>query len=69
MPIRRTPDRAFADGFRAGIRSVVTGRSEPPHLIVRRLVGSPETDRVARHEDMRAFGADVDRGREDGLRG
>jgi hypothetical protein len=58
-------DQAFTRGFRDGLRSIVTGRCEMPHRVPRRTVGSPATDRVARHRDMEAFGADVQRGKRD----
>jgi uncharacterized membrane protein len=45
-------DHAFRRGFRDGLRSIVTGRCEIPHRAVRREVGSPATDRVARYRDM-----------------
>jgi hypothetical protein len=61
-------DPAFARGFRAGLRSIVTGRCEMPHYVVRREVGSPETDRLARHRDMETFGADVRHGERDVIR-
>ncbi len=62
-------DWAFARGFRDGLRSIVTGRCEVPHYIVRREVGSPVTDRLVRHSDMQTFGADVRRGQQDVIRG
>jgi len=52
-------DRAFARGFRAGLRSVVLGRSEALHPIVRREVGSLANDRDARYRDMEMFAVDV----------
>jgi len=58
-------DQAFARGFRDGLRSIVTGRCEIPHRVLRREVGSLATDRVARHRDMEMFGADVQRGNRD----
>jgi hypothetical protein len=61
-------DQAFARGFRDGLRSIVTGRCEVPHRILRRQVGSPATDRLARHRDMDTFGADVCRGKRDVIR-
>jgi hypothetical protein len=61
-------DQAFARGFRDGLRSIVTGRCELPHRVVRREVGSPATDRIARHLDMETFGADIRRGQRDVIR-
>jgi len=62
-------DPAFARGFRDGLRSIVTGRCELPHRVVRREVGSPATDRIARYRDMEAFRADVHRGQRHAIRG
>ena len=61
-------DQAFRQGFRDGLRSIVTGRCEVPHRVIRREVGSPATDRVARYRDMEAFAADVRRGQRDVIR-
>lgn len=61
-------DQAFAQGFRDGLRSIVTGRCEVPHRVVRREVGSLATDRAARYRDMKTFGADVHRGERDVIR-
>jgi hypothetical protein len=58
-------DQAFARGFRDGLRSIVTGRCEMPHRVPRREVGSPATDRIARHRDMEAFRADVQQRKRD----
>lgn len=62
-------DPAFAHGFRDGLRSIVTGRCELPHHVVRREVGSSASDRIARYRDMEAFRADVRRGRRHAIRG
>jgi hypothetical protein len=59
-------DQAFARGFRACLRSIVTGRCQMPHRVLRREVGSQATDRVARYRDMEMFGADVRRGQRHG---
>lgn len=60
MPTSPT-DRAFAHGFHTGLRDIVLGHCDPPRPRLRRQVGSPATDRLARHRDMKAFRADVQR--------
>lgn len=64
-----SPDRAFVEGSRAGLRSIVLVRADPAPPILRRPVGSSATDRVARHRDMERFGADVRRRKRDVLTG
>lgn len=54
-------DQALARGFRDGLRSIVTGRCEIPHVVVRREVGSLASDRIVRHRDMERFGVDTGR--------
>jgi len=55
-------DPVFRQGFRHGLRSILTGRCELPHHVVRREVGSQASDRIARHRDIEAFAADVSLG-------
>lgn len=53
--------QAFAAGVRAGFRSLLAVgcfRDEPAWSF-RRPLGSPETDRIERYQDMDAFCADV----------
>lgn len=61
-------DQAFARGFRDGLRSIVTGQCEIPHVVVRREVGSLAGDRLARYRDMERFGTDVRAGKRDAVR-
>lgn len=60
-------DRAFVEGFRAGLRSIVLLRPEAAPPVLRRTVGSFATDRMARHGDMERFGIDVRRRQQDVL--
>ncbi len=62
------PDRSFCRGFHSGLRGVVLGRCEPPRPFLRRQIGSPATDRMARHRDMKAFREDVERRQRDVVR-
>jgi hypothetical protein len=58
-------DMAFGQGFRDGLRSVLAvGRYRAAPPVIRRSMGSPAADRLARYRDMDAFNADVNRGRQ-----
>lgn len=61
MTRTRADRQAFAAGVRAGFRSLLAlGCSrDDPAWILRRHLGSPETDRIARHRDTDAFRVDV----------